>query len=153
MELSNYYFRHLLIDPLDWPLLVGVWEFEHGSEALIDKRIPFGLRLAPEDCCRFSAVIMLAVVRKVREESLVMGRHVFIANVGDDWLILAVREPICDMAWRQLEDQDFTVNEKPRKPSLPAQVVRWVGLQVDTVAPMRSLPTDSGCAACAVSVC
>ena len=37
--LSNY-LRHL---PLDWPLLVGVWEFEHGWEPLIDTRMPFGL--------------------------------------------------------------------------------------------------------------
>ena len=47
IDLSNY-FRHLPIDPLDWPLLVGVWEFEHGWEPLIDTRMPFGLRHAPE---------------------------------------------------------------------------------------------------------
>jgi len=60
---SSNYFRHLPIDPLDWPLLVGVWEFEHGWEPLIDTRMPFGLRHAPEVCCRFSAVVMFAVVR------------------------------------------------------------------------------------------
>jgi hypothetical protein len=145
IDLSNY-FRHLPIDPLDWPLLVGVWEFEHGWEPLIDTRMPFGLRHAPEVCCRFSAVVMFAVVRKVREKGFIVGVHVFIANVVDDWLVLAVTESICDMVWRMLrqllKDLGFTVNEKPHKLSPPAQVGRWVGLQVDTVARMISLPED-----------
>ena len=41
-----------------------------------------------------------------------------------------------------LKDLGFMDNEKPRKLSPPTQVVRWVGLQVDTVARMISLPTD-----------
>ena len=108
--------------------------------------MPFGLRHAPEVCCRFSAVVMFAVVRKVREKGFIVGLHVFIANVVDDWLVLAVTASICDTVWRMLRQLlkglGFTVNERPHKLSPPAQVVRWVGLHVDTFARMISLPED-----------
>ena len=82
----------------------------------------------------------------MREKGFIVGLHVFIANVVDDWLVLAVTASICDMVWRMLRQLlkglGFTVNERPHKLSPPAQVVRWVGLQVDTVARMISLPED-----------
>ena len=50
------------------------------------------------------------------------------------------------MVWRTLrqllKDLGFTVNEKPHTLSPPAQAVRRVGLQVDTVVRMISLPKD-----------
>ena len=89
---------------------------------------------------------MFAVVRKVREKGFIVGLHVFIANVVDDWLVLAVTASICDTVWRMLRQLlkglGFTVNERPHKLSPPAQVVRWVGLHVDTFARMISLPED-----------
>ena len=88
IDLSSY-FRHLPVDPLDWPLLVTVWEFEQGYEPVIDTRMPFGLRHAPEVYCRFSSVAMFAVVRRLRALGLSLGIDVMVSNVVDDWLILA----------------------------------------------------------------
>lgn len=42
----------------------------------------------------------------------------------------------------QGNDLGFTVNEKRHKLSPPAQLVRWVGLQVYTLTRMISLPVD-----------
>jgi hypothetical protein len=52
------FFRHLPTDPSEWPLLCSLWDFGEGPELLVDTRIPFGLRHAPEVCCRFSAVVL-----------------------------------------------------------------------------------------------
>ena len=122
------YFRHLPIDPFDWPLLVSVWDFGEGMEPLIDTRMPFGLRHAPEVCCRFSSVVMYAVIKKVRAEGWVMGRDVLIANVVDDWLIMAVQHKACEFVWlllrALLKSLGFTVNEKPHKLAPPARLMR-----------------------------
>ena len=77
---------------------------------------------------------------------LTVGFDVSVSNVVDDWLILAIRKEVCVMVWQLmrslLKHLGFTVNEKPHKLPPPAQVVRWIGLQVDTVAHMISLPAD-----------
>ena len=145
IDLSSY-FRHLPIDPIDWPLLVAVWDFGQGYEPIIDTRMPFGLRHAPEVCCRFSSVVMYAVIKQIRAMGLAVGVDVSVSNVVDDWLILAIKKEVCETVWQLmrslLKHLGFTVNEKPHKLSPPAQVVRWIGLQVDTVARIISLPAD-----------
>jgi hypothetical protein len=145
IDLSGY-FRHIPVDPDDWPLLVAMWDFGNGPVPLIDTRMPFGLRHAPEVCCRLSQVTMHAVQRKLREMGLVMHEDVYVANVVDDWLVLATSQETCLRVWLMLQELlrelGFTINEKPHKLIAPCQLIPWLGLLLDTVAQTVSLPPD-----------
>ena len=59
------FFCHLPMHPNDWALLCSQWDLGEGPELLVDRRMPFGLRHAPEVCCRFSAVVLHALRRVI----------------------------------------------------------------------------------------
>lgn len=96
------FFRHISTDPIDWPLLCSQWDFGQGTELIVDTRIPFGLRHAPEICCRFSGVVLGILRRRLLRRGCRIGHDVQVSNVVDDWLVLALDEAICRAVWHDL---------------------------------------------------
>lgn len=139
VDISGF-FRHIPTHPCDWPLTTALWEFEQGPTLLVDTRMPFGLRHAPEVCCRISAVVKHTLSRLIKEAGL--HGQVSVSNVVDDWLILAVRESVCRQVWEMLLSLlarlGFTLNHK--KSVGPRQDIGWLGLVLRT-APCVGPPT------------
>lgn len=84
------------MDPTDWPLAVALWEFDCDPTLLIDTRMPFGIRHAPEICCRLSGVVLHTLKRMIKEEGLAWALiELIVQNVVDDWLVLATTYETC----------------------------------------------------------
>ena len=64
--------------------------------------MPFGLRHAPEVCCRFSGVVLGILRRRLRLKGLRLGVDVQVSNVVDDWLVLASDRSVCRSVWEDL---------------------------------------------------
>lgn len=147
VDISGF-FRHLPADPSDWPLTVALWEIHHEPTLLIDTRMPFGLRHAPEVCCRFSGVVMCTLKRMIKEAGVDWGTQLVVMNVVDDWLVLATSEEVCEQVWRMLlallKRLGFKVNDK--KSVGPRQEIGWLGLifrtNPEVGPPTVELPAD-----------
>lgn len=96
------FFRHLPMHPNDWALLCSQWDLGEGPELLVDRRMPFGLRHAPEVCCRFSAVVLHALRRVIARRGLSLGVDIQVSNVVDDWLVCARDHDTYLCIWRLL---------------------------------------------------
>lgn len=140
------FFRHIAVDPFDWPLMVALWDFGDGWELLIDTHLPFGLRHSPEIACRVSLTVLFAVRKELRSLGIDPDRDVFISVVVDDWLVLAATHDACLTAWRVvlrvLKALGFSVNELPHKLLSPRQEIAWLGLLLNTVTCTVRLPDD-----------
>lgn len=140
------FFRHVAVDPFDWPLMCALWDFGEGPELLADTHLPFGLRDSPEIACRFSLVVLFAVKRDMRALGIEPGVDAYVSVVVDDWLILGVTLSVCCTVWqlvlRTLKDLGFKVNEQPHKLLSPRQQIIWLGLELNTIACTISLPRD-----------
>lgn len=147
VDISGF-FRNLPIDPTDWPLLVAAWDFGSGPELLIDTRMPFGLRHAPEVCCRFTATVLHTIKSKIAEVGISWATEVLVLNVVDDWLVLSPRTEVCDRVWSILKalllKLGFQLNL--RKSVGPRQEIGWLGLLLRTNPssgpPTVELPPD-----------
>ena len=140
------FFRHIAIDPYDWPLMGAEWDFGQGPEFLFDTHMPFGLRHAPEGAGRFSAVVLHAVHKLLHGTGISLGEEAFVSVVVDDWLILAVDLPTCTVIWNLvlhvLQILGFDVNLLPHKLLSPRQQIVWLGLLFDTVSLTVKLSAD-----------
>ncbi len=139
------FFRHIAIDPFDWPLMGAEWDFGKGLEQMFDTHMPFGLRNAPEGAGRFSSVVLFIVHKRMRELRIA-DDDAFVSVVVDDWLVLAVDLPTCTVVWKMvlkiLQDLGFNVNLLPHKLISPRQQIVWLGLLFDTVQLTVRLPDD-----------
>lgn len=135
------FFRHIPLDPADWGLTCFRWD---GLGKVVDTRVNFGQRNAPEVAFRFSTAIMWAVRRRLGELGLQGWVEVFV--VCDDWLVVAEHEDDCRRAWEMiigvLEQLGFAVNREPHKCIAPCRALVWLGLRLDSVAMSVSLPAD-----------
>ncbi|MEY2838654.1 MAG: hypothetical protein RJB60_953, partial [Pseudomonadota bacterium] len=131
------FFRHVPLDPADW-CLVG---FSWNGRKLVDTRLNFGQRNAPEVSDRFGQVIE----RYLRENlNGIPCQGIF--RVSDDWLLLATRLLDCEMLWQlaitTLEEFGFVVNRLPEKSIPPCQRIIWCGLEYDSVEMTVRLPSE-----------
>ena len=140
------FFRHIAVDPYDWPLMGAEWDFGTGVEQMFDTHVPFGLRNAPEGAGRFSGVVLHIVHKLLHGSGITLGVEAFVSVVVDDWLILAVDLPTCTFVWRLvlhvLQLLGFDVNLLPHKLLCPRQRIIWLGLELDTVSRTVRLPDD-----------
>ena len=134
------FFRHIPLDPADWELMAFRWD----GEVLVDTRLNFGQRNAPEVAYRFSMVVLWHVRGAMGTLGLVSWVKVFV--VCDDWLVVADREVDCERVWKfileALEELGFTVNRLPHKCIAPRHDLPWLGLQFDALELTVALPAD-----------
>lgn len=134
------FFRHIGLDPFDWPLTGFRWD----GEQFIDTRLNFGQRNAPEVAYKFAMAIMWHVRRLIAAAGLQSWLEVSV--VCDDWLVIAGTEEDCRCVWlliiEALEALGFTVNKKPHKCVAPCHALVWLGLMFDSLAMTVSLPAD-----------
>ena len=144
------FFGSIASDPQDYPLTVFMWDFRHGGglEPVVDMRIPFGLRSAPEICCRLARLVLNALRRRLAEHGISLGprEDAHCSNGVDDWHVLAITMAMCRDIWRELLELlrmlGFTVNQKPHKLIAPCLEIPWLGLLLDTVQCTVFLPLD-----------
>jgi hypothetical protein len=123
------YYRHIPVDPADWPLLAFRWHFtgEAGATTLLDPYLQFGQRNAPEVAHRFTLAI-LAMMRARGFHNLV--------GVMDDFLVVESTEEACRRTWQALLDLlaelGFQANTKPGKTDPPSQLVKFLGVLIDS---------------------
>lgn len=133
------YYRHIPIDPTDWPLTAFRWQFEGDATptTLWDPYLQFGQRNAPEVAHRFT----LAVLAMLRHR----GYHK-VVGIVDDFLVVGDTQEECRQTWLALiallEELGFTVNKKPGKTDPPAQLVKFVGVLIDSARMQVRLCTD-----------
>jgi hypothetical protein len=131
------FFRHVPLDPADWPLVGFRWD----GQIMLDTRLNFGQRNASEVADRFGALVERYIARTA--EALA-SCHIF--RVSDDWLLEARSHADCDAIWRHamrvLEEFGFVVNRLPGKSVAPCQCLTWCGLEYDTAAMTVRLPAD-----------
>ena len=88
------FFRVVPLHPADFRLTVFRYDFGEGRglEPVVDTRVPFGMRHAPEICCRFSRCILRALRRRLQARGVELSTQAGaeVHNVVDDWLTLAV---------------------------------------------------------------
>ena len=138
------------LHPADFRLTVFRYDFGEGRglEPVVDTRVPFGMRHAPEICCRFSRCILRALRRRLQARGVELSTQAGaeVHNVVDDWLTLAVCAAQGGEIWRELQELlrrlGFTINVKPHKLIAPCLRILWLGLQLDSVAQTVSLPPD-----------
>ncbi len=123
------YYRHIPIDPADWPLTAFEWHFqgEAGPTVLWDPYLQFGQRNAPEVAHRFT----MAILATMQSQG-----HSNIVGIVDDFLVVAPTEEACRATWLALIDTlqqlGFCVNMKPGKTDPPSQLVKFVGVHIDS---------------------
>lgn len=124
------YYRHIPIDPTDWPLVAFRWQFtgEAHPTTLLDPYLQFGQRNAPEVAHRFTLAIV--AIMRYRGFSNLVG-------IVDDFLVVEETEEACRATWQALlqllDELGFTANMKPGKTDPPAQLVKFVGVLIGSV--------------------
>jgi len=154
------FFRHVPVDPMEWPLLVARWDFDYiesnlrrgitnftspvagQGDILVDTRVPFGLRHAPEVCCRLAKVVIFILDQRLQAMGIHTGVHVYVTNVVDDFLVISPRHHICLCVWLLLCDiltrLGFTLSSKKLQP--PTHIIKWLGLLIDSTRQRALLP-------------
>lgn len=130
IDIKEYY-RNFGVDPACWPLQC----FALGSGmVMIDSRLQFGHRMAPEVASRMSAALVRALQR--RHEVAVVG-------VMDDFTLISDSSAECLRAWQgacaDLQGLNLVLSEGPGKTEPPAQVKVCLGLSIDSVSMSVSL--------------
>ena len=111
------------------------WDFGNGAQYLVDRRLCFGLRCAPNI---FDAISTLIV-----EVSRARGAHRVI-NYLDDFLIMAPSHDEClrqrDIVASTIRHLGFGVSWSKVTP--PSQVTTFLGITIDSVKMELSLPME-----------
>lgn len=129
VDIKQYY-RPIPVDPADWPLMAFRWQFAGEAEpaTLWDPYLEFGQRNAPEVAHRFTQAI-LAILRS--------RGHKNVIGIMDDFLVVDSTQEGCEATWQALlgllQELGFQPNRKPGKTDPPAQVVKFVGVLIDSI--------------------
>ena len=109
------------------------WDFGEGKETLIDNRLCFGLRCAPNIFDSLSSFIVKIAISEG-------ASHVI--NYLDDFLIISPSEEQC-LAERKIVTDTIThlgFGVSWKKVTAPSQVTTFLGITIDSVAMELSLP-------------
>lgn len=117
--------------------------FRWDGREVVDSRLNFGQRNAPEVAYRFAMVVLWLVRRRVAD--MAVG-WVALSVVCDDWLIQALTRAACAAVWQMvidvLEALGFAINRAPHKCIPPCHRLPWLGLGADGAAMTVSLPAE-----------
>ena len=148
IDIQEYY-RNFPVNPVCWPL--QCYRDAEG-QLIVDSRLQFGHRMAPEVAGRFSA----ALQRRLMSEF-----DASVTAVMDDFTIISPAQDTCLAAWRgscsRLESLGFKLSQGPGKTEPPAHVKVSLGLEIDSVSmtvglcPVKLAKLRDVCQQCLVS--
>ena len=133
------YYRLFPVSPLDWHLLAQRFDFGDGAGAveLWDAYMPFGLTNA----CEIGHRVMMALVRELGRQ----GHHGAVGIMDD----VGIADPTfkgCAATHSAMlalmRELNIPPNRKPSKTHGPAQLMSFLGVEVDSVAMEARLGAD-----------
>ena len=123
-------YKNFSSDPLSWPLLGMEWE----GKFYCDTTMPFGARASSASMQR----IATAIVRILRDDGVVA--HMYL----DDLVIVSPSRERAQKDYTRAKQllQELGLPEAKDKAQPPAQLVRWLGIEVNTGDMTLSVPED-----------
>ena len=106
--------------PLDWPLLNVQWK----DSFYLDVTMPFGARAISSHMQRVAD----AIVKILKEQNILAYMYL------DDLIVI--------LGSKQQAEQDLGLPEAYKKSQPPAQMVRWLGVNIDVENGTLSIPNE-----------
>ena len=131
LDLANA-FKHILVQPEDWPLLCSSWDMVQADGSVlrqyyVDLFLPFGLRSSPAIFNHYTDVLEFAMQANGMQDLLHYLDDYFMAGPADTG---ECQNNIGNMV-QVCRDLGFVVN--PSKVTPPASVTNFLGIDIDSV--------------------
>lgn len=126
-------YRNIPIHPSNWDLAAFRWR----QQLWTDIRLSFGLRSAPDIFSEFSGSVVWMMEQDRWDLLLAYLDDFFGLELGNEEAWGKFRA-----LWTLLEELGFPINDKPGKVCPPCQVIKFLGIILDSVRMTASLPPE-----------